>query len=77
MIDCHAGLFTAAPSARKKVSIRRTEGVVIPAIVIIPSINDITSIQHCVAIRSRRLSIISANAPAGSARRKNGNVEAV
>ncbi len=66
-----------APSERKNVKARRISGVVRPPRVVMPRPADTKSIHVWEKIRSRRLSRISASAPEGRARRKNGKVLAV
>src|ERR1043165_7254377 len=74
---CHAGAFKAAPSPSMKVSASRTQGVVQPASVSVPSATAATSIQVCVKMSRRLRSTMSASAPPGSASRKVGEFSAV
>jgi hypothetical protein len=76
-IACHAGLFNAAPSPNVKVRARSNHGFINPAILSAPINAAMTSIQVCVTRRRRRRSIMSARAPAGSARSTTGKLPAV
>src|SRR5947209_12131509 len=76
MLACQAGPFKAAPSPRRKVKPRSTQGVVAPAAVNAQSPKAATVIQICVTSSSRRRSSTSATAPAGSDNRNIGRLVA-
>src|SRR5208282_1538741 len=76
-IACHAGAFSADPTPSAKLNTRRVHGVARCAIVSQPSAPAARSIHACDRISSRRLSTMSASAPAGSARISIGRLEAV
>src|SRR5947208_2323288 len=77
VVACQAGALSALPRPMQKVSESSSHGPVRPSTVQTPSAAAATSIHTCVARSSRRRSTMSASAPAGSARRKNGRLVAV
>ena len=68
----HAGIIMASPTPRKKVKTSNRMALVKPVRVRIPSTPAQQASQIWVPMRKRRLSTISASAPAGMASRKNG-----
>ncbi len=77
IIACQAGVFIAAPMLRKNVKTSRISGDTFPKTVIRPSPKAAADISIWVNMSKRRRSIVSASAPAGRERRKNGRVVAV
>src|SRR5882724_6967141 len=77
VVACQAGALSALPRPMQKVSESSNHGPVRRSTVETPSAVAATSIHTCVARSSRRRSTMSASAPAGSARRKNGRLVAV
>src|SRR4029450_11218112 len=71
------GVSMASPAASANVSVSRSHGDITPAIVMMVKTTATTTIQASVYRISFRRGRISPYAPAGSARRKNGNVDAV
>jgi hypothetical protein len=60
-------VLIASPNPSRKISTKRIAGEIKPSTVITPRANAITNIQLWLIMSSRRLSTISARAPAGSA----------
>ena len=77
MIACHAGALSAEPMPSMKLSPSTVHSVVMWRQVRMPSAPAASSIQTWEKISSLRRSTISASAPAGSARKNIGRLEAV
>ncbi|MNT03726.1 hypothetical protein D3C72_1382740 [compost metagenome] len=77
MIACQAGALSAAPRPSAKVTPSSSQGVAKPASVSAARAPAATSIQVWVTRSNRRRSMMSASAPAGSARRNVGRLVAV
>jgi hypothetical protein len=76
MVAAQAGKFIALPAPIAKVSASSPQGPMLSVIVSTARSSAMTRIQAWAMIRKMRRSMMSAKAPAGSASRKTGSMEA-
>ena len=71
-IDCHAGAVSALPILMTNMNASSETGVTNRKVTIAANTADTRMMPNSTAIRNRRLSMMSANAPAGTAKRNIG-----